>query len=76
MRVRLTSNKERIAEMREAFKETGGYCPCALYKTEDTKCVCKDFRDQIAQGIPGKCHCGLYECYNDDLHGGVINDLS
>jgi hypothetical protein len=32
-----------------------------LFKTDDTKCMCKDFRDQIAQGLPGKCHCELYE---------------
>ena len=30
----------------------------------------------MAQGIPGKCHCELYECINDDLNGGVVNDLS
>ena len=76
MRVRLNPNEEIVKEVRAALKETGGYCPCALVKTSDTKCMCKDFRDQIAQGIPGKCHCELYECINDDLNGGVVNDLS
>jgi hypothetical protein len=23
--------------------------------------MCKNFRDQVAKGIPGECHCGLYE---------------
>lgn len=49
-----------VKTVRDALKKTGGYCPCALYKTDDTKCMCKNFRDQVAQGIPGKCHCELY----------------
>lgn len=31
-----------------------GYCPCLLEKNPDTKCMCKDFRDQTT---PGYCHC-------------------
>jgi ferredoxin-thioredoxin reductase catalytic subunit len=61
VKIILNSDKEIVDEMRSALKETGGYCPCAIEKTDDTKCMCKDFREQIAQGIPGKCHCGLYE---------------
>ena len=34
-----------------------GYCPCAAIKDKDTKCMCKDFRDQP----DGICHCGLYK---------------
>ena len=36
----------------------GGYCPCAIEKTPDTKCICKEFREQEE---PGFCHCGRYE---------------
>lgn len=35
-----------------------GYCPCMVQKTPDTKCMCKDFREQKT---PGLCHCGRFE---------------
>lgn len=35
-----------------------GYCPCAVYRNEDTKCICRDF---IEQTELGPCHCGRYE---------------
>ena len=38
-----------------------GYCPCAVLKTPDTKCICKEFREQKT---PGLCHCGRYEKYS------------
>lgn len=41
-----------------------GYCPCAVFKNMDTKCMCKEFREQKE---PGPCHCGRYEKINDDL---------
>lgn len=34
-----------------------GYCPCAVTKTDDTKCMCKEFRERMSDG---PCHCGLY----------------
>lgn len=36
----------------------GGYCPCAIQNTPDTKCMCKEFREQDK---PGLCHCGRFE---------------
>lgn len=42
----------------KAVEKNDGYCPCSLIKTEDTKCMCKEFREQ---DHPGKCHCGRYE---------------
>lgn len=59
-------NNEVADEVSKALKENDGYCPCAVSKSADTKCMCKDFREQIEQGIPGKCHCGLYEGVNDN----------
>jgi len=44
-------------KIEEAIKENDGYCCCALYKTDDTKCICKDFREQDHSGF---CHCGRY----------------
>lgn len=38
--------------------ENDGYCPCLIQKNEDTKCICKDFREQKE---PGKCYCGRFE---------------
>lgn len=61
MRVIVNPDKAFVEEVRLALKENDGYCPCALFKTDDTKCMCKDFRDKVANGIPGKCHCELYE---------------
>ena len=34
-----------------------GYCPCAIERNEDTKCMCKEFREQESEGL---CRCGRY----------------
>lgn len=44
--------------IRDLVKQNDGYCPCAVFKTPDTKCMCKEFREQIE---PGMCHCGRFE---------------
>lgn len=38
----------------DAVAKAGGYCPCRLAKNPDTKCVCKDFREQKEEGY---CYC-------------------
>jgi hypothetical protein len=35
-----------------------GYCPCAIWQNPDTKCMCKDFREQTEAG---ECYCGRFE---------------
>ena len=61
MAVRLNENAEIVAKIKEGLKKKDGYCPCRLQKTEDNKCMCKDFRDQIADpNFEGYCHCLLY----------------
>ena len=55
----------RIIEIDPDFKaevdKNGGYCPCMFEKTPDTKCMCKQFREQIADpDFEGFCHCMLY----------------
>lgn len=60
MRITTNSNKELVNQIREKLKETGGYCPCRVQRNEDTKCMCKEFREQIERGESGECHCGLY----------------
>ena len=54
-------NKEIVKKIKEGLKNKGGYCPCRLEKTEDTKCMCKEFREQIEDpNFEGYCHCMLY----------------
>lgn len=55
--IRCVSDQAKVDEIKAALKENGGYCPCRLVKNEDTKCMCKEFREQAS----GVCHCGLYE---------------
>ena len=54
--IKVTSDKQHEQEIRQALKENDGYCPCRIHKTEDTKCMCNEFREQDV----GECHCGLY----------------
>ena len=56
MKVKVSDNKELVDEIRAKLKENNDYCPCSLIKSEDTKCMCKEFREQEL----GECHCGLY----------------
>ena len=61
MKVRLNEDKEVVARIKEGLKRTGGYCPCRLARTEENKCMCKEFREQIADpDFEGYCHCMLY----------------
>ncbi len=54
-------NKTVADTVKEGLKQKGGYCPCRLERTEDTKCMCKEFREQIADpDFEGFCHCMLY----------------
>lgn len=47
--------------MRQALIKKGGYCPCRVQKTEDNVCMCREFREQIADPeFEGYCHCMLY----------------
>lgn len=65
MSVRLNEDAEIVKTIREGLKKRGGYCPCRLETNEDTKCMCKEFRDQIADpNFEGYCHCMLY--YKDN----------
>lgn len=51
--------------IRKDVEACGGYCLCAIQRTADTKCICKEFREQTE---PGECHCGRFEKVevNDD----------
>lgn len=61
MAVRLNEDKAVVERIRQGLKERGGYCPCRLQRTEDNKCICKEFREQMADPeFEGYCHCMLY----------------
>ncbi len=59
--VRLNEDKDMVARIQEGLKRKEGYCPCRLPKLPEFLCICKEFRDQIADpGFEGYCHCRLY----------------
>lgn len=60
LKIRENSDKELVKSIREKLQTNNGYCPCSLIKNTDTKCMCKEFREQTEEGL---CHCQLYEKY-------------
>ena len=50
-------DKEIYQSVTKAVKDNDNYCPCELTKSDDTKCICKSFREQ---GGEGECHCGRF----------------
>ena len=61
MKITLNPDKEVVDRIKEGLKMKDGYCPCRLQKTPENKCMCKEFRDQIADPTyEGFCHCMLY----------------
>ena len=61
MSVKLNPDKDIVKAVKEGLKRTGGYCPCRIARTEDFRCVCREFREQLADpDFEGFCHCMLY----------------
>ena len=61
MAVRLNEDKEMVNAIKKGLERTGGFCPCRLERTEENKCICQEFRRQIADpSFTGYCHCMLY----------------
>lgn len=59
--VKFNSDKNIVADIKEGLKRTGGYCPCKRIRSEENKCMCLEFRNQIADPeYEGYCHCMLY----------------
>lgn len=59
MKIKATNDVVLAQAIRAKLKENGGYCPCVnpAFHNEDTKCMCKAFREAPAGET---CHCGLY----------------
>lgn len=61
MKITLNPDENIVKAIRDGLEKKGGYCPCKVAKTEDNKCMCKEFREQINDpNFEGFCHCRLY----------------
>lgn len=61
MKITLNPNEELVQTVKAGLEKNGGYCPCRMEKTEENKCMCKEFREQIEdENFEGYCHCMLY----------------
>jgi len=61
LKIRENENKEVVARIREGLKKKGGFCPCKLGTLPENKCMCEEFKGQIADPeFEGYCHCMLY----------------
>lgn len=56
-------NEDIFNEVHAAVKANDGFCPCRLEHTPDTKCPCKEFRNQTTEG---ECHCGMFVKVQED----------
>ena len=61
MKVTLNPDAEMVETVKKGLEKTGGYCPCRVERTDEYKCICKEFREQIKDyDFEGFCHCMLY----------------
>ena len=59
--ISLNPDAEVVRTVRDGLRHTGGYCPCRMERTEATRCMCQEFREQIDDpNFEGYCHCLLY----------------
>ena len=66
-------NEEDYNEITEAVKINDNYCPCLSYKNDDTKCMCKNFRDSKDTDF---CHCGRFYKVRNYETLALIGDVS
>ena len=60
MKVTFNEDEKIVNAIKEGLKKTGGYCPCRLERTEDNKCMCKEFREQFKDpDFEEYCNCFL-----------------
>ena len=61
MKIRLNEDEKIVKLIREGLVKKEGHCPCRLEMTDDTLCMCKEFREQLNDPeYEGYCHCRLY----------------
>jgi len=56
MGIQKKPDRDYVREVQKQLKQNSGYCPSRLERNADTKCICKEFREQDS----GMCRCGLY----------------
>ncbi len=66
MIIKVNPDSDYVKEVRRKLKANNGYCPCAVIKDEDTKCMCREFREMTS----GMCSCGLYIKEDDPADRG------
>ena len=72
MKITLNPNREIVDAVKEGLRRTGGYCPCRRERTPEYKCMCEEFRRQIADpDFEGFCHCMRYD---KSKEGGPENE--
>lgn len=57
LKIKKNPDVTKCNEVTNAVNQNDGYCPCMVFKNEDTKCMCKMFREQE---YAGPCHCGRF----------------
>lgn len=61
MIVTYNPNRKIVRMVKEKIADNGGYCPCRRGHSEDNRCMCREFREQIADpDFTGYCLCRLY----------------
>ena len=61
MKVIENPDKALVQSVKEGLRAKGGYCPCKVGASPENKCICQEFRAQIADStFEGFCHCRLY----------------
>jgi ferredoxin-thioredoxin reductase catalytic subunit len=61
MKITLNPDKEIVKTIQEGLKAKDGFCPCRISKAPEYKCMCEEFKAQIADpDFEGFCHCRLY----------------
>ena len=61
MKIKLNPDEKLVAVIKQGLKEKNGHCPCQICSTPENKCMCQEFREQIAdENFEGYCHCMLY----------------
>lgn len=66
-------NEEELKEIIEAVEANEGYCPCALTKDDDTKCMCHIFR--INDDVDF-CHCGRFYKIREYETIALVGDIT
>lgn len=71
--IKQNPHEEELAEIIEAVKANDGYCPCLSVKNDDTKCMCKEFRESKDTDF---CHCGRYYKVKNYETLALVGDIS